>query len=119
MAKIKIIQTNKNIKNDMVDKIIIPQTEEIAYLNNITPSYEEFMKTYNSDEAVVNSYNDEINSYGDLGVEKGYGPCSPSYCSGCDCSRSDCNCRSDEKYVKLYISCPADGCPGGKKSPTY
>jgi len=59
----------------MVDKIIIPQTEEVAYLNNITPSYEEFMKTYKGDEAIVNSYESEINSCGDLGVEKGYGPC--------------------------------------------
>ncbi len=77
------------------------------------PSFEEFMKDY---EGSVNYADLNI---GDIGTAKGYGPCSPSYCSGCDCSRSDCNCRSGEKFVKLYISCPADNCPGGKKSPTH
>jgi len=43
----------------MVDKIIIPQTETIAYLNDKFPSYEEFMKTYKSDDKVSASYEAE------------------------------------------------------------
>jgi hypothetical protein len=39
------------------------------------PSFEEFMKDYQVDEKVENSYVDELNSYDDIGVEKGYGPC--------------------------------------------
>jgi hypothetical protein len=79
------------------------------------PSFGEFMKSYQADEKV--NYSDL--SGGSVDEVKGYGSCSPSYCSGCDCSRSDCNCRSGEKFVKLYISCPATGCPGGKRYPTY
>src|SRR4051812_422968 len=98
----------------MVNNIIIPQTEQIAYLDSITPSYEEFMKTYKSDEQVNASYESEINSYGDLGVEKGYGPCGGS--CRCNCPRSDCNCESGERYVKVYMPCPADGCGNTTRS---
>jgi hypothetical protein len=51
-----------------------------------------------------------------------------SYCS-CDCPRGDyrCNCISDsygdERWVKLWISCPSvdkfgNACPSGNKNPT-
>jgi len=44
------------------------------------PSFEEFMKDYQADEKVENSYRDEINSYDDLGVQRSHGPCSYSGC---------------------------------------
>lgn len=88
--------------------------ETVYEIKNDTPSFEEFMKSYEGGDL---NYSDL--SGGSVGEIKGCGPCSPSYCSGCDCSRSDCNCHSGEKFVKLYISCPADGCPGGKKTPTH
>jgi len=81
----------------MVDKIIIPQTEEVAYLNNITPSYEEFMKTYKSDDKVNASYESEINSYGDL--VKGYGPCSYS--------NPKCICYIEQGWISLNSACPS------------
>jgi len=60
----------------MVNENLIPKTEEIREIKNEIPSYEEFMKTYQSDKAVVDGFNSEINSYNDLGVEKIYGPSS-------------------------------------------
>jgi hypothetical protein len=89
----------------MVNKLIIPQTEEVAYLNNITPSYEEFMKTYQVDEKVKASYESEINSYGDLGVEKGYGPCYV--------------CDQSEQWTYLKVGCPAIGCPKKDSPASY
>jgi len=86
----------------MVDKIIIPQTEQIAYLDNITPSYEEFMKTYKSDDKVNASYENEINSYGDLGIEKGYGPCRRH----CGYNNSGCTYYLPD-FAPLYMCCPA------------
>ncbi|CAG8653313.1 11413_t:CDS:2, partial [Ambispora gerdemannii] len=38
------------------------------------PSFEEFMKTYENDEQVNDNYELEIDSYGDIGTPKGYGP---------------------------------------------
>jgi len=66
--------------SNLIPKENIAKIEEIREINNEIPSYEEFMKTYENDEQVKASYLDEINSYGDLGVEKGYGPCNS--CSG-------------------------------------
>jgi len=68
------------------------------------PSFEEFMKDYQVDEKV--NYDDL--SGGSVGEVKGYGPCSGS--CRCNCPRSDCNCESGERYVKVYMPCPADGC---------
>lgn len=39
------------------------------------PSFEEFMESYERDEKVENSYADELESYNEVGVDKGYGPC--------------------------------------------
>jgi len=87
--------------------------ETVQELKNETPSFEEFMETYNADERMIDSYNAEFNGYGDIGVEKGYGPC----------SRSDCRCEYGERYVDLYIPCPAvnsngSRCPGSIAAPT-
>jgi len=61
------------------------------------PSFEEFMKTYESDERVIDSYYDEFNYYGDIGVPKGYGP--------------------GERWKHLCIPCPAKGCSERNKTP--
>jgi len=38
------------------------------------PSFEEFMKDYEADEKINESYENEIRGYGSIGVGKGYGP---------------------------------------------
>ena len=48
----------------MVDKLV----------KNEIPSYEEFMKTYQEDEGVIDNYYYEIDSYGDIRIVKCYGP---------------------------------------------
>jgi len=92
----------------MVNNNGIPKTETVYEIKNEIPSYEEFLKTYKSDD---NLNYDDLNG-GDIGEVKGYGPCTNknSNCS-CSCPRSDCNCISDsygkEKWVKLFMSCPS------------
>ena len=54
---------------------LIAKVEEIHEIKDEIPSYEEFMKIYQSDDKVTASYESEINAYDDLGIEKGYGPC--------------------------------------------
>jgi len=66
----------------------IYKTEEVRYLNNEIPTYEEFLKTYKSDERVKVSYWFEIHSQ-----IKGYGPCQNSDCD-CYCSAEDCICSN-------------------------
>ena len=60
--------------NNLIPKENIIKTEEIREIKNETPSFEEFMKTYEVDERVENSYQAELESYGDIGNKKGYGP---------------------------------------------
>ena len=50
------------------------KVEEIREIENEIPSFEEFMKTYENDEGIIDSYNSEVKSYGDIGIAKGYGP---------------------------------------------
>jgi len=57
------------------------------------PTYEEFLKTYELDKVVVESYENEIKSYSDIGVEKGYGPCKNTLC-GCFCPKTECDCKN-------------------------
>ena len=38
------------------------------------PSFEEFMKGYEGDEAVSKNYQDEFDSYGDIRINRSYGP---------------------------------------------
>lgn len=76
------------------------------------PSFEEFMKSYESDGSL--NYSDlESGNVGEVG---GYGPCSHYSCSTCSCPRSDCNCRYDERWVDLKMSCPATGCGNPEKT---
>nr|CAG8439355.1 2929_t:CDS:2 [Entrophospora candida] len=48
--------------------------ETVQELKNEVPSFEEFMKTYESDEGIINSYNFEVDGYKDIGVGKRSGP---------------------------------------------
>lgn len=69
--------------------------EMVQEIKNETPSYEEFMKTYESDNKV--NYDDlTFSDISDKG--KGYGPCKNSSCS-CYCSSSTCNCKSAESAM--------------------
>ena len=43
-------------------------------IKNEIPSYEEFMKTYQEEERVIDSYYYEVDSHGDIRVVKCYGP---------------------------------------------
>ncbi|CAG8628190.1 6479_t:CDS:1 [Ambispora gerdemannii] len=54
------------------------------------PSFEEFMKTYENDEGVIEGYENEIKSYGDIGVNRSYGPGSnqSSYSDNSDQART-------------------------------
>jgi hypothetical protein len=77
------------------------------------------MKTYEGNVDYSDLWDNDISEV------RGYGPCTPSYCS-CACPRNDCNCKSNERFVKLFMPCPAvrkEGnsvirCPGGGKAPT-
>jgi hypothetical protein len=48
--------------------------ETVAEIKNETPSFEEFMKTYEVDERVNESYQNEISSYSNIGERKVSGP---------------------------------------------
>jgi hypothetical protein len=56
----------------MTKENLIPNTETVYELKNEYPSFEEFKKSYEVDEAVISSYENELNSNGEIG---GYGPC--------------------------------------------
>ena len=74
--------------------------ETVYELKNETPSFEEFMKTYESDE---NLNYDDLNS-SDIGEVKGYGPCSDYRCYGSNA------CLPGETFYDLYIPCPSIYC---------
>jgi len=76
--------------------------ETVYELKNEVPSYEEFMKTYENDG---NLNYDDLNS-GSVGEAEGYGPC-------WRCSvRTDCDCKSGERWCDLRVPCPSDRCMG-------
>jgi hypothetical protein len=66
---------NNNLKSILENKKPFELVQELDNKYKV-PSFEEFMKTYESDKTVENSYKSEINV-----LEKGYGPCASSYCS--------------------------------------
>jgi hypothetical protein len=92
----------------MVIENQIPKTETVFELKDKykVPSFEEFMESYESDRGVVDSYQAEFESYGDIGVEKGSGPCYYS--------NPDCTCYTSSGWVQLYVGCLANGCPNHK-----
>lgn len=63
---------NENIKLIVENKKPIETVQEV---NNEIPSYEEFLKNYNKNKEIVDSYENEFDSYGDIRI-KGtyYGP---------------------------------------------
>ena len=63
-------------KNIYSIKENVPKIEEIKEIENQIPTYEEFVKNYQTDQEVNESYENEIESYNGVGVSKGYGPCS-------------------------------------------
>jgi hypothetical protein len=62
-------------KNNLATQIKNKKPFEIVQeVNNKIPTYEEFLKTYNANEEVNESYNFELDSYKDIRVEKRSGP---------------------------------------------
>ncbi|CAI2180010.1 12362_t:CDS:2 [Funneliformis geosporum] len=55
-------------KNTYFIKENYKKVEEVREIENEVPNYEEFLKNYNSDEKVSDSYENELNSYSDIGV---------------------------------------------------
>jgi len=90
----------------MVNENIIPKTEIVYELKNEIPSFEEFMKTYESDGNL--NYDDLSGS--SVGEVKGYGPCYV------------CTQNKPVVWKRLYIPCPGvndDGVPCSNKSYSY
>src|ERR1043166_7966832 len=72
-----------------VNKKLFETVYEIKNENEYkTPSFEEFMKTYENDGNL--SYDDLNGS--DIRIQKGYGPCKRDGCN-CSCNREDFSCR--------------------------
>ena len=90
-------------KNIYLIKENYKKTEEIREIKSEIPTYEEFVKNYRVDQKVNESYENEIESYSDIGVNKGFGPCSI--------------CYKDTQWISLYIPCAAAGC--SDTTPTY
>jgi radical SAM superfamily enzyme len=61
-------------KNIYLPKENKKPTETVYEIKNEIPTFEEFMKTYENDEKINESYEDEVRSYGVIGIVKGYGP---------------------------------------------
>ncbi|CAI2192708.1 7115_t:CDS:2 [Funneliformis geosporum] len=82
------------------------KVEEVREIENQIPSYEEFLKNYNADEKVSDSYENELNSYDDIGVNKGYGPCYVCYkdTHGCSSFHSSYWCHAPGCGSKLQVS---------------
>src|ERR1700722_13383258 len=74
--------------------------ETVYEIKNETPSFEEFMKTYENDGNL--NYDDL--SGGSVGEVKGCGPCE-RYCSRKDDPK--CKCYRDDGYIPLNSACPS------------
>src|SRR4051794_26212017 len=72
--------------------------ELVQEINNETPSFEEFMKTYETDDNL--NYADL--SGGDVGEVKGYGPCS--------------SCSGSNRNLKFELKIILESCMGSEKS---
>lgn len=90
-------------KNTYFIKENYKKAEEVREIENEIPSYEEFLKNYNTDEKVNDSYENELNSYGDIGIAKGFGPCYV--------------CNKPIEWTNLYIPCLVADC--GNRNLTY
>ena len=90
---------------NIIPKENIPKIAEVREIENEIPTYEEFLKNYKSDQEISSSYENELNSYSDIGVSKGFGPCHI--------------CYKDTQWRDLYIGCPTDYCGGRSTSYWY
>jgi hypothetical protein len=88
-------------KNIYLIKESLAKIEEVREIDNKVLSYEEFMKTYEADERVVNSYEDEVNHV-NVWVPKGVGPCS--------WNNPNCECYLSQGFVLLKVPCPTNDC---------
>ena len=63
---------------EIENKELITPEEQVKIVDKLVkneiPTFEEFMKTYEEDEEVIDDYYYEIYSYGDIRVIKPYGP---------------------------------------------
>jgi hypothetical protein len=66
-----MVNNNNNI--NLIAKENFKQVAEVREIENQIPSYEEFLKGYESDGKVDESYNFEVDSYKDIRVEKKFG----------------------------------------------
>ena len=96
--------------NNLIPKENFKKVEEVREINNETPSFEEFMKTYEIDKAV--NY-DDLN-VSDISIRKGYGPCSDD--DYCDCS---CRWKSDCNHLINYKMYGGEGSGSNKGSLKY
>ncbi len=58
----------------LITKENYKKVEEVREIENKIPSFEEFLKTYNENERINDNYQGEFDSYGDIRVNKSYGP---------------------------------------------
>jgi hypothetical protein len=65
----------------MVKEILIPKEnyKKVEIVQELkdeyqVPSYEAFVKDYEGDETVSKNYQDEFDSYGDIRINRSYGP---------------------------------------------
>jgi len=79
------------VKNNGIPIEVKKPVETVYEIKNETPSFEEFMETYEADEKVINSYRDEV-EYVNGWTSKGSGPCYV--------------CNKPTKWINLYMSCP-------------
>ena len=97
------------VKNNQIPFEVKKPFETVQELKNEVPSYEEFMKTYESDENL--NYDDL--SYSDISDKgKGYGPCYRN------CGWNNPNC-SYQAWMYLKVPCPASDCPDGGRGRVY
>lgn len=85
-------------KNIYLPKENIPKIAEVREIETEIPTYEEFVKKYQTDQEVNESYESEFNYYGDIEINKGFGPCAWR------------NNQYGERFTSLRIPCPIDGC---------
>ena len=86
------------VNNNGIPIEVKKPTETVYEIKNETPSFEEFMETYEVDEKVINSYRDEV-EYVNGWASKGSGPCSYS--------NPKCICYIDQGWISLNSACPS------------
>jgi hypothetical protein len=83
------------VKNNGIPIEVKKPAETVYEIKNETPSFEEFMETYEADENVIDSYRDEV-EYVNGWASKGSGPCRV--------------CSQPTRSVAFKMACPAVYC---------